>query len=131
MVTGLPARSFVPMKPPNHEYLFVYGSLRRTAATREHRAMLAYGDYLEDGFMKAKLSWVNGYPVAHVLNLSKVDRIEGEVYELHDAGPLFAWLDDYEDCLPSSPYPRVYQRKQYPVNLASGRVLSAWVYVAA
>lgn len=119
------------MKNSSTDYLFVYGSLRRDAGTPQHQAMLAYARYHADGSIRARLSWVDGYPVADLEDTICSDVICGEIYALHDAQALFAWLDDYEDCLPSSPLPHVYRRIQYPVNLDSGMVLPAWIYVAA
>lgn len=109
------------------EYLFVYGTLRKIAASRSHQLLAACGSYLFEGSIQAKLYDLGAYP--GVIESSNADhRVYGEVYTLVDDKAL-AQLDDYEGCSERFAEPHEYIRKKLPARSPDGAIVLAWVYV--
>ena len=109
------------------EYLFVYGTLMRASGHPMHRLLHRHTRYLEKGTIGGRLYKIDGYP-------GMVDgegRVYGEIYRILQIQPLFAILDEYEECAPSYPEPHEYRRVRRQITGMSGRHYHAWVYLYA
>ena len=110
-----------------HAYLFVYGSLLRSANGTLHPLLQAHAEFVADAILPGELYEIAGYPGAVPMPGNSTP-IVGELYLIGDPEPLFRRLDDYEECSEAYPAPREYLRAQYPVSCASGDSRLAWVY---
>jgi gamma-glutamylcyclotransferase (GGCT)/AIG2-like uncharacterized protein YtfP len=108
-----------------NDYIFVYGTLRRTCTTGAHRTYLAAAKFIDNAKVKGTLYRVSYYP-AVVLDES-AGWVVGEVYQLTSSAQL-QQLDTYEECTYPSLPDQEYQRTQVDVITSSGRLLSAWIY---
>src|SRR5688572_9600990 len=111
----------------NPEYLFVYGSLRRTAAG-VHQYLVLDAEYVAEGSMQGRLYEINGYPGA-IETADVNERVFGELYRGPAMQKLLARLDAYEECDTTFPQPHEYVRKVLPVTLCNGASVMAWVYL--
>jgi gamma-glutamylcyclotransferase (GGCT)/AIG2-like uncharacterized protein YtfP len=111
----------------NPEYLFVYGSLRRTAAG-VHQYLAPHAEYVAEGWMQGRLYEINGYPGA-IETADANERVFGELYRAPVMPALLARLDAYEECDATFPQPHEYKRKVLLVQLCDGGCVMAWVYV--
>lgn len=112
------------MKP---EYIFVYGSLRRTAAGI-HQYLACDAEYVADSSIQGQLYEIDGYPGA--VESADVDkRVVGELYRVRTMPALLARLDAYEECDANFPQPHEYVRKVLPVMLRDGHFVMAWTYL--
>jgi gamma-glutamylcyclotransferase (GGCT)/AIG2-like uncharacterized protein YtfP len=112
------------------EYLFVYGTLKRSFNHPMHAQLVQCAEYVSDATMPGRM-----YRVAHYPGVIRSDdpaqRVLGELYRVHDAPALFAVLDDYEECSSAHPPPHEYVRERCPVMLPDGHSVTAWVYLYA
>lgn len=99
-----------------HEYLFVYGTLRAGAGTPQAARLAREGVTRGRAHAAGRLLLVGSYPGL----VAGTGRVTGEVYRLDAPAPVLQWLDRYEG-------PR-FQREVQPVELAAGDELNAWVY---
>lgn len=93
------------------DYLFVYGTLRRSHAGSLHPFLQDRADYIDMASMPGKLYEVKNYPGA-VRRAEDAFRIDGEVYRLHDAKRLLQTLDRYEECTEHFPTSQEYRRRK-------------------
>lgn len=107
--------------------LFVYGSLRQKHSGQMADWLRKNADYLGQGFIKAKLYDIDGYPGA-VQSVYGHEKVTGDIYKLTDANSQFHVLDEYEECSARTPDPHEYIRKLTNVYLLSGGTITAWVY---
>ena len=110
------------------EYLFVYGSLRKDMPFRGDGLPIQQGGYFCDGSIQARLYEIGGYPGA-AESQDPEDKVHGEIYQMGNAQAILTALDNYEECSPYYPEPQEYIRVQFPVLLANGKQLMAWVYL--
>lgn len=110
------------------EYVFVYGTLRRDAATPMSYLLAQHCSHFADGYMQGRLYRVDGYPGAIESDKPK-DRVYGEVYRLVNPCLILPELDNYEECTGKFPEPHEYTRKKLPITLIGGACITAWVYV--
>jgi gamma-glutamylcyclotransferase (GGCT)/AIG2-like uncharacterized protein YtfP len=110
------------------EYIFVYGTLRRAAASNMYKVLTRYCEYVADGHMQGKLYKVAGYPGA-IESASIDDRVHGEIYRILDKELLFAQLDEYEECGAQFSQPHEYVRKKLPVSVSGKEDMLAWIYL--
>jgi len=108
--------------------LFVYGSLRRVFGHPMHRWLTQYARWMGEATFRGVLFSLGEYPGA-VPSGRAGDRVQGEVYEVLEAEPLFARLDEYEDFLPGNFAASLYLRQLHEVELTNGQRMRAWVYV--
>jgi gamma-glutamylcyclotransferase (GGCT)/AIG2-like uncharacterized protein YtfP len=113
-------------------HLFVYGTLMTSAdgvrlGTRERRRLLREARSHGAATMPGRLYDLGAYP-ALVVSDAPGDIVHGEVLHLTNAASVFAWLDRYENALPSAER-KDYERVQRMARLASGANIEAWVYV--
>jgi gamma-glutamylcyclotransferase (GGCT)/AIG2-like uncharacterized protein YtfP len=113
-------------------HLFVYGTLMSRAQGllgREQRARLARETH---SLGEATLTGARLYDLGHFPGLVETGDpahiVHGEVLTLASPAATLAWVDEYEDVIPSGPAASHYDRVARSVRLASGAELSAWVY---
>ncbi len=112
----------------NPDYLFVYGTLRRDANCEMSRLLAKHAEFVSDAGYCGKLYQIDYYPGA-VPSDNPNDRVQGEVYLLHQADAVLPLLDQYEEFGPEFPEPNEYIRRKQTVLLNSGDSVAAWVYV--
>lgn len=109
-------------------FLFVYGSLRRSQNGRQHSLLLADCEFVDNAYIPGQLYCVGDYPGAILDNFGPDDLIHGEVYRLEQPNFTLQVLDDFEECLPQYPQPHEYRRLLKSVTLTQGRMIEAWLY---
>ncbi|NOT10349.1 MAG: gamma-glutamylcyclotransferase [Methylococcaceae bacterium] len=109
-------------------YLFVYGTLKRTSNSQEHHFLARHADFIDTARYYGKLYQIDYYPGV-IPSDNPDDSVDGEVYVLRDADAVLSYLDRYEECSPEFPEPHEYCRKQQTVCLNNGTALSAWIYL--
>lgn len=130
--SGALARRFAG--PPNgrddvsHDYLFVYGTLRRGLNSEMYHLLARYGKFAGDATSQGKLYMVDYYP-GLVPSANPQDVVYGEVYKLSCPETVLSCLDDYEECGPKFSEPTKYVRRKQDVKLKTGEVMSSWVYI--
>lgn len=110
------------------EFIFVYGTLRKHAATLMSHLLAQHCEFHATGSMCGVLYEVAGYPGA-VQSNDAADRVMGELYRVREHEELLEQLDAYEECGPQFPTPHEYIRKLLPIQLDDGSTVVAWVYV--
>jgi len=110
------------------EFIFVYGTLRRAAATPMSNLLTRHCSHFADGYLQGRLYQVNGYPGA-IESDEPTDRVYGELYTLVNPCQVLPELDNYEECTGKFPEPHEYTRKKLPITLAGGVCITAWVYI--
>lgn len=112
------------------EYLFVYGTLKRSFNHPMHALLVQHAEYAGSAAMCGRM-----YRVAHYPGVVRSDDtahvVQGELYRLTNAETLLGLLDDYEECSPSHSQPHEYVRKTCPVSLRDSQQVQAWVYLYA
>jgi gamma-glutamylcyclotransferase (GGCT)/AIG2-like uncharacterized protein YtfP len=109
-------------------YLFVYGTLRRDAATEWSRFLGSASRFVGMGRTRGALFQLNGYP-GMATNTHDDDWVLGEVCLLNKPPSLLATLDGYEGCGPADPLPHEYERRVVEVLLETGETIRAWAYL--
>jgi len=110
------------------EFIFVYGTLRKTMATARRELLTKQGEYFSDGYLQGKLYDLGQYPGA-IESAHSDERVYGELYKITEDGSVLAQLDEYEECSDHFPEPHEHIRKQLPIQLADGSTVNAWVYI--
>ncbi len=109
-------------------HLFVYGTLRRSAAHPMHRLLLPAA-FVGPGRFQGKLYDLGRYPAA-VASADPADTVHGEVYLLHAPAATLAALDRYEGCSPDEPAPHEYVRAAAAIRLdTDSRLVAAQIYL--
>ena len=111
-----------------NEFLFVYGTLRRQAGNSRHDLLAQHCRFYGPATLRGRLYEINGYPGA-IESDNPGHRVAGELYRIIKRKPLFALLDDYEECSDRYPLPQEYARKRIRVETVGGKALQAWVYL--
>ncbi len=110
------------------EYLFVYGTLRKSLTPGKLLIPEGHVEYVGRAHLHGKLFEVGGYPGA-VLSEDPNDQVKGEVYLLNDPQAILARLDEYEGCGSAYDEPHEYKRLKLVVALEDGGPVCAWVYL--
>ncbi|MDH5612448.1 MAG: gamma-glutamylcyclotransferase [Gammaproteobacteria bacterium] len=110
------------------EFIFVYGTLCGSTASRMRETLMPHCDYVSNGYMQGKLYDVGQYPGA-VESQYSADRVYGELYKIVDCDSVLTGLDEYEECTDHFPEPHEYIRQQLPIILAGGDSVIAWIYI--
>ncbi len=100
-------------------YLFVYGTLRRGAATRWSRFLAERSSFEGYGRSRGVLFQLDGYP-GMIPAADEEAWVKGEVC-LIDTPSVLPTLDEYEG--------DEFERRQVDVELDDGRVVKAWAYL--
>jgi gamma-glutamylcyclotransferase (GGCT)/AIG2-like uncharacterized protein YtfP len=109
-------------------HLFVYGSLMSTARHPMGERLRAEARLIGAATIQGRLYRVSWYPGA-ADSTDPAQRVHGELYALDAPARALAWLDAYEGVAPGSRKPSEYARVERPIRLASGRDVTAWVYL--
>ena len=116
----------------NHDYLFVYGTLRRSlrrAAKNSRNSLLnEHADFISEARFQGRMYLVDYYPGV-VSSENKNDWVVGEIYALREPEIILPKLDHYEECLEEFEQPTEYIRVQQKIFLANGNTCTAWVYL--
>lgn len=112
----------------SHDYLFVYGTLRRDINSEMYHLLARYGKFVGNASFQGKLYMVDYYP-GLVQSDNPQDVVYGEVYKLSCPETVLSRLDEYEECGPKFSEPTRYVRRKHDVTLKTGEVMSAWVYI--
>ncbi|MGZ8188847.1 MAG: gamma-glutamylcyclotransferase family protein [Methylosarcina sp.] len=112
----------------NNDYLFVYGTLRRSANSEMSQLLARNAVFIDYAVFQGRLYKIDYYPGAVPSN-DPGHRVPGEVYLLADAKSLLPCLDRYEGCGLEFPEPNEYRRQQREVLLNNGHIMSAWIYL--
>ena len=109
-------------------HLFVYGSLLSAIGHPSGERLRGEARLVGAATMPGRLYRVGWYP-GLVEAQAGDTRVHGEVYALADPASSLAWLDEYELIVPGKEASNEYVRAERAVQLASGQVLTAWVYL--
>jgi len=109
-------------------FLFVYGTLRRSANHPMHQLLEQTSRFIGMAHFQGKLYQVTHYP-AVVASANPDEQVLGEVYQLLQPEKILPQLDKYEECGADFPEPQEYRRELQPVRLENGDSLTAWVYL--
>lgn len=114
-------------KHPTCDYLFVYGTLRRNSTSELCKLLKNHADFILGACYQGKLYLIDDYPGAVASN-NPTDKVQGEVYFLHNPPFVLSQLDVYEECSFEFTQPTEYIREIKPVQLANGKTIPAWIY---
>lgn len=111
--------------------LFIYGTLRREFQHPLLQSLERYANFQELAHTSGRLLDLGNYPglVLEPNSSHKDLPVYGDLYAIHDLGPLFLELDAYEECGPGFEEPSEYIRTQITIDLESGPDLKAWTYI--
>ena len=114
------------MQRPDHDHLFVYGTLLTTADHPLGRLLRDKARLVGRGSIRARLYLIddpddeaNSYPGA-LPSPDPADRVEGELYEVLDGESLLAALDKFEACSPEWPEPHEFALRSVEVKMETG-----------
>jgi gamma-glutamylcyclotransferase (GGCT)/AIG2-like uncharacterized protein YtfP len=110
------------------DYLFVYGTLMRSADHEMGQLLARNAEYVDEAIFQGRLYLIETYPGV-VPSEDPADKIFGEVYRLQHATGVLAELDRYEACGAGFSEPTEYVREIRLVQLAAGGTLEANIYV--
>ena len=110
------------------DYLFVYGTLRRSANHPMHQLLEQTSRFIGMAHFPGTLYQVSHYP-AVVASTHPDEQVLGEVYQLLQPEQMLPELDRYEECGADFPAPQEYRREMQQVVLENGDSLTAWVYL--
>jgi gamma-glutamylcyclotransferase (GGCT)/AIG2-like uncharacterized protein YtfP len=113
---------------PEHQHLFVYGTLLRVFARDHARILRAHCRFLGEGGFEGRLFDVGSYPAA-VARPKTGGNVRGELYRVIRPHLLFPILDRFEGCGGQDKEPTLYRREAIEIRLDTGRKLRAWVYL--
>lgn len=110
------------------EFLFVYGTLRRSFKHPMHHVLAADSRFVGTAYYQGCMFLVSHYPGVIPAD-TPARQVVGEVYQLHQPEQTLAALDCYEECSAEFAPPHEYRRELQQVMLENGDSVSAWVYV--
>jgi gamma-glutamylcyclotransferase (GGCT)/AIG2-like uncharacterized protein YtfP len=113
--------------PDGVDHLFVYGSLRRDSGHAIHRVLAEGASFVGRASVRGELYDLGWHPGA-VPSADEQQRVQGEVYRLHDPARMLTLLDHYEGCGPKDPTPHLFARERAEVLIAGGARVASWVY---
>ncbi|MBS1790985.1 MAG: acetylornithine/succinylornithine family transaminase [Acidobacteria bacterium] len=111
-----------------NEFIFVYGTLRPSAAPPEMKHIVERWKSVGSGTVLGQLLDLGDYTGA-VLDANTSSRIVGEAFEMPNDPAMMAELDEYEGFEPDEPETSLFCRVKANVKLASGGNRSCWMYV--
>lgn len=111
-----------------HQYLFVYGTLRKNCQHPMYTTLTQHAELYSDAWFNGKLFMLSDYPCA-IPSAYLEDRVLGELYQLIHPDLLLDRLDTYEECGEQNPEPKEYVREKRLVHSANGNAIEAWIYI--
>ncbi|GJM03928.1 MAG: gamma-glutamylcyclotransferase [Rhodomicrobium sp.] len=112
---------------PEQQYIFVYGTLKRSVANPMGAMMRSYANYVAEAIIAGRIYDLGPYP-GLVLEDSGT-AVYGEIYEITKPNALLALLDAYEGCAQDDTQPHEFVRVLATVRDTDGVDYRAWVYV--
>ncbi|MDP5149390.1 gamma-glutamylcyclotransferase family protein [Rheinheimera baltica] len=109
-------------------YLFVYGTLRRSARHPMHKLLATGSCFIGRAHYQGRLYQIAHYPGV-VASLNPADLVVGELYQLLQPDLMLAELDHYEACSAAFAKPQEYRRELQQVKLENGDNITCWVYL--
>ncbi|MDA7524451.1 gamma-glutamylcyclotransferase [Verrucomicrobia bacterium] len=111
------------------DYLFVYGTLMSGMNNSFAKKLTQSASCLGQAFAHGLLfDYRQEYPCA-VASIIRSDKIQGEIYQMTEAGTLLSDLDIYEDCRCKEPDRSLFIRCVVPVVSARNKKeIQAWMY---
>ncbi|OYX28572.1 MAG: hypothetical protein B7Z06_01310 [Flavobacteriales bacterium 32-35-8] len=109
------------------DYLFVYGTLMKTANNGMSRFLHAHAEFIGNAHIYGKLYDLEGYPGAVASN-NPSERVHGNIFKIKDAQAVFKVLDDYEGIGDGNPNAYEYVRTQVTAFLDDGTKVTTWFY---
>jgi len=113
----------------NSSYLFVYGTLKSDAINANAHHFHRHADLIGNARWQGHLYLVSNYPGA-VRAEAKDGFVLGELWLLKNPEYVLTFLDEYEECAPTSPLPHEYRRSVELVEI-NGEMIPAWLYIYA
>lgn len=117
------------MTDPLHEqqYLFVYGTLKRSVSNPMGAVMRTHATYVAEAIIAGQIYDLGPYPGLMLVDSGTA--VYGELYEITKPNALLALLDAYEGCANEDPQPHEFVRVLATVRDTDGVDYRAWVYV--
>ncbi|HKR16920.1 gamma-glutamylcyclotransferase family protein [Rhizorhapis sp.] len=109
------------------DLLFVYGSLRQTSGHPMAKMLRASADLLGEAWVRGRAFRVDWYP-GLTLSEDPEDRVNGDLFRLHNPGHTLPLLDHYEECSDEFPPPHEYRRELVRLWHENHERL-AWAYI--
>ena len=109
------------------DYLFVYGTLKSDAINIHAQKFHEQAELVGHARWFGRLYLVTNYPAA-IISRDEDECVFGELWKLNNPEQVLLLLDEYEQCVVSSPSPHEYKRSLQAVR-TDGEIISAWVYV--
>jgi len=108
------------------EYLFVYGTLKRSIANPVGSMMRVHANYRAEAVIAGRIYDLGPYPGIIIEDCGAA--VYGELYEIVHPNALLALLDAYEGCGSGDPFPHEFVRVEATVRDTDGIDYRAWVY---
>ncbi len=110
-----------------HQYIFVYGTLKRSVANPMGAMMRSHATYVAEAIIAGRIYDLGPYPGLVLEDCGTA--VYGELYEIQRPNALLALLDAYEGCAEDDPMPHEFVRVEATVRDTDGIDYRAWVYV--
>ena len=111
-----------------HEYLFVYGTLRKGVTSPMDALLARHCKFYSEAIVRGILYDVGGYPGV-IESAKSSDKVYGDLYKVQWASQLWPKLDYYEHCSSAYVKPHQYARKKRAISLDNGETVQAWIYL--
>ncbi len=108
------------------QYLFVYGTLKRSITNPVGVMMRAHANYLAEAIIAGRIYDLGPYPGMVIEDCGAA--VYGELYEIVLPNALLSLLDAYEGCGHTDPHPQEFVRVEATVRDTDGVDYRAWVY---
>jgi gamma-glutamylcyclotransferase (GGCT)/AIG2-like uncharacterized protein YtfP len=111
------------------DYLFVYGTLRRSLSpSKDLRHLLHHEtEFLGSATVPGRLYNIGNYP-GLILSDDPEEVVTGELYKIKNKRMVLSALDRYEGCIDPYPRPWEYERITAEVRTETGSTLISWLY---
>ncbi len=114
-------------KEDKHEYLFVYGTLRKQFGNELHKIIAKNSKYKGMASYQGQLYMVAEFP-GIVPSEHSSDQVVGELYRINYPEKVIGLLDDYEEYNPADEENSLYVRRKIEVQ-CEDKVRSVWGYI--
>lgn len=112
---------------PEKQYVFVYGTLKRSIANPMGAMMRAHANYVAEAIIAGRIYDLGPYPGLVLEDCGTA--VYGEIYEILRPNALLSLLDAYEGCAADDDLPHEFTRVIATVRDTDGKDYRAWVYV--
>ncbi len=116
------------MLSSSSEYLFVYGSLKRSFKHAIHQHLVMYANFVDEGQFQGKLYQIDWYPGV-MESPNPNDRVSGEVFRVNAPNILLPLLDQFEGYDPMRHGKGEYIRCIRPILTRDKVTLSCQIYL--